>query len=240
MKRYSISARGMPTIDVPATNWIVALGIGLERLGQADAIARLACEVLPNGTVIARDIQSGTGFVVHAAAPIEEASTLDDVDLADIDQLGVRLEEIGEASSSTFACQIALETAQELLPAESGSVILEQDGYLRFIAAVGPFAPRLVGVRLPLGTGVAGFSMQKRQPVVLGDASVDPRHCAEMDRLTGYQTRQMACLPVVDDGRHCHGVLEVMNLPSGERFSRDAVHQLQKIATSLGERLAQV
>ena len=146
-------------------------------------------------------------------------------------------DEIGEASSTTYACQLALETSQALLPVESGSVILEQDGYLRFVAAVGPFAPRLVGVRLPLGTGVAGFSMQKGQTVILGDASVDPRHCAEMDRLTGYHTRQMACLPV-SAGEACLGVLEVMNLPVGERFTREAVHELQRIAGALAERLA--
>ncbi|MCB9793850.1 MAG: GAF domain-containing protein [Alphaproteobacteria bacterium] len=60
--------RGKRPVKVEALNWIVAMGQGLERLGFTAAIERLACEMLPNGTIIARDVQSGTGFVIKPEA----------------------------------------------------------------------------------------------------------------------------------------------------------------------------
>lgn len=48
-----------------AGNWLAALGLGLDKLGLDADFNRLACEVLPNGTVIAQDVRSGSRFVVR-------------------------------------------------------------------------------------------------------------------------------------------------------------------------------
>jgi putative methionine-R-sulfoxide reductase with GAF domain len=132
---------------------------------------------------------------------------------------------------------LALTISRELIPAESGAVILEERGYLRFTAVSGPHARKLVGVRLPLGTGVAGFSMEMRRAVVLGDAHEDPRHCGEVDALTGYVTKEIAVLPVVYGGS-VFGVLELMNLAAGRRFSQADVRELEHVAAALGKRLS--
>jgi hypothetical protein len=55
--------------SVEASNWLVALGMGLDQMGIVTSIDRLACEVLPNGKVIARDVRTGTSFIVQAATP---------------------------------------------------------------------------------------------------------------------------------------------------------------------------
>jgi putative methionine-R-sulfoxide reductase with GAF domain len=266
MKAWSVSSRGLPTVEVRAPNWIIALGQGLEQLGKAQGVERLACEMLQNGTVIARDIASGTGFVVQSttsaeapdSSPVDEIFTgdADDDDLPDDDDssdlpatperteelLEVepdddRIDGVEEAESLQAACQLALKLSRELVPAESGAIILEEHGYLRFRAVSGPVAKQLAGVRLPLGAGVAGFSMQKRRTVVLNDANEDPRHCGEVDSLTGYTTTQIAVIPI-QFGERVFGVLELMNLPGNARFNRLDVHRLQGIAGALGARLA--
>ena len=63
---FQISAPGRAPQRIDAPNWLAALGLALDRTGQIGALGRLACEVLPNGGVIARDARSGLAFIVHA------------------------------------------------------------------------------------------------------------------------------------------------------------------------------
>src|SRR5688572_14105974 len=81
MRSWSVTARGLAAVEVQGRNWIVALGRGLDELGRADELLRLACEVLPNGTVIARDITSGTGYVVQAVETVEPAEPIDGLEV---------------------------------------------------------------------------------------------------------------------------------------------------------------
>lgn len=64
MSRFIVNATGHPPQKVSADNWLQALGKALPALGLLDSVERLACEVLPNESVVARDIRTGMGFVV--------------------------------------------------------------------------------------------------------------------------------------------------------------------------------
>ena len=68
MPRFIISTSNKPPIMVEAPNWLVAMGTGIARLADANTIDRLACETLPNGTVIARDARRGTAFIIREEA----------------------------------------------------------------------------------------------------------------------------------------------------------------------------
>ncbi|MCB9671157.1 MAG: GAF domain-containing protein [Alphaproteobacteria bacterium] len=248
MASFSVSSRGLPTVEVEAPNWVAALGLGLHELGKGAGMERLACELLPNGTVIARDIKSGMGFVVQAA--LEPADDDELIELDDLEPLTEEVEErddprslleaIESADSTASAASLALTLARELVPCESGAVILEDRGYLRFVSVVGPHARRLIGVRLPAGTGVAGFAIEKQRIVVLDAAHEDPRHCGEVDALTGYTTEQILVVPVKrPEGGGCHGVVELMNLPVGQRFGTEQIAKVKSVARALAERLDQ-
>lgn len=79
MGQFQISTHaGDEPAFVNAANWLVALGMGLDRLGAVTSIDRLACEVLPNGKVIARDVRTGAGFVVQPCG--DEGAAVDTVD----------------------------------------------------------------------------------------------------------------------------------------------------------------
>jgi hypothetical protein len=71
MAWFLVSTRGGKPAAVEASNWLSALGSGLEQLGVVAAIDRLACEVLPNGTVLVRDVRNGQGFVVQPSEASE-------------------------------------------------------------------------------------------------------------------------------------------------------------------------
>ena len=64
---------------VEAPNWIVAMGNGVESLGAQTSIDRLACETLPNGVIIARDVRQGTAYIIREmlegeGVPVAEVS----------------------------------------------------------------------------------------------------------------------------------------------------------------------
>ncbi len=231
MAFYSVSSRGLDTIELQADNWIIALGQGLAKYGRDEAIERMACENLGNGTVIVRDIKSGAGYIVSetvAAAPEPEPPSRNEMRMA--------IDAIRDAASLEDACELALGLAQEFVPGESGSVLLKVDEFLKFVAVSGPKAEQLVGARIPLDQGVAGVCIQQGRPLVLGRASNDPRHFSAVDQHTGYDTRQIACVPIQHDGE-IFGVLEILNLPEGDNFGRVYIESMRAVGDLLATRI---
>lgn len=235
MSTFSVAARGSTSVQVVAPNWIVALGLGIEEIGAATSIERLACERLPNGTVIVRDTQSGAGFVV---SPLEQDAVDEELLVVPFDSVveELHLEALEGATSVDDACHCALQLAQDLTPAESGAVLVLDRGMLKFEAVSGPESGKLNGVRIPRDTGIAGYVVDQRRSVVLGQAARDSRHCGEVDALTGYRTQDLVAVPIVH-GRRIHGVLELMNLPAEQEFERHVLDQLEAVGRALGERL---
>ncbi|MCK6506800.1 GAF domain-containing protein [Myxococcota bacterium] len=64
MPRFEVGASDARVVEVEASNWLSALGDGLVALGMMGGLERLACEVLPNGRVLARNVRDGQGYVV--------------------------------------------------------------------------------------------------------------------------------------------------------------------------------
>ena len=81
MPLFTVMRRGEEPVSIEADNWIVAMGTGIAQLGGDIAIDRLACEMLANGTVIARDVRTGTGYVI---LPSKEAVVKPTVSEADM------------------------------------------------------------------------------------------------------------------------------------------------------------
>ncbi len=236
MPHFAVSSRGLDEVKVEAGNWVIALGEALGRHGHLGALERLACERLPNGTVIARDGQSGVGYIVN-----EVAVQAPEPPPPDLKRHRIRtgIEAVQEAPTREAACHEALALAQEFVPGESGAVLLLDGETLRFVAVSGPKAHKLVGERIAAHTGVAGVCLQSAVPMVLGDSGRDPRHCREIDALTGYNTREIAAVPVYAGDRPL-GVLEILNLPPGQRFGRVYLESLKAVADLLANRITQL
>ena len=275
MPNYQVSSRGIAPVTVDAGNWLTALGLGLDALGVVGGLDRLACEVLPNGTVIARDARSGTGYIVTEAGarpagagsgsgggdPDDEPTVMleaesselalaladgvedygEEEDTAELGRkfVGTLLSTILEAANGLQAWEQALRVVQELAPAESGAALrVEPDGQLRFVAATGPKAHGVVGVVLPRETGIVGFCVARQVGLVVTRPQRDPRFFGEMDRITGYATKNVLCVPVRasrDSGR-VWGCLELLNSETG--FGRTHLEVADEVAAALAQRLA--
>ena len=73
-------------------------------------------------------------------------------------------------------------------------------------------------IRLPSSRGIAGWVARNGETVNLADAYEDPRFEPEVDRRTGYRTRTLLCLPILNKEGEVAGVLQLLNKAAG-RFT---------------------
>jgi GAF domain-containing protein len=116
--------------------------------------------------------------------------------------------------------QSIVEVARSFFGAAAVSVfLLEQEtGDLVFEAVAGEGEETLVGTRLPAGTGLAGWVLATRQPIVVEDLDTDPRFARETAAETGFVPKGLMAVPLLDEERAL-GVLEVLDRPQRSRFS---------------------
>src|SRR6185295_9913355 len=105
-----------------------------------------------------------------------------------------------------------VEAAKRVLHAERGSVWLyDRDTDELELRIAGD----IDSVRVPAGTGIVGACARKREIINVPDCYADARFDASTDRRTGYRTRCLLTLPLVDHGDALVGVMQVLNKASG-------------------------
>jgi NtrC-family two-component system sensor histidine kinase KinB len=103
---------------------------------------------------------------------------------------------------------------------------------LEFHASTGEDSQDLVGKRLKLGEGVAGWVAQHGIGTVVDDAYSDDRFQPAFDRMLDFKTHGLACAPIRSEGQVI-GVLEAIN-PLDGRFNPDALKVLSGIGSLAG------
>ncbi|HYX88842.1 MAG TPA: GAF domain-containing protein, partial [Gaiellaceae bacterium] len=101
----------------------------------------------------------------------------------------------------------------------SSIFLLDEDtDELVFAAVAGEGEDTLVGRRFPSSTGIAGWVLVTRQPLVLEDVGEDPRFARDVAEQTGYVPRGLMAVPLLH-GERALGVLEVLDRPQRSRFT---------------------
>ncbi len=150
-----------------------------------------------------------------------------------------RCADIAAATTIQTACSTALTILSDLVPADAGAVLVRTRAgdALRFTAAFGPRANRIMDTLVPVDQGIAGFSHNFCMGLVIEDVHRDPRHNARVDRSSGYRTRALLAVPVKASDGASLGCMELLNPP--ERFDGEDLEVAQAIAGSLGVWLEQ-
>jgi GAF domain-containing protein len=86
-------------------------------------------------------------------------------------------------------------------------------------------------IRLPLGEGIAGTVAQTGRTMHLPDAYAHPKFNPDVDRRTGYRTRNLLALPLRGPDSKVIGVLQILNKRGGP-FQPDDVEMLTGLATA--------
>ena len=94
--------------------------------------------------------------------------------------------------------------------AAASCALLEEDGHLRYVAADGKGAAEIVGVRMPVGRGIAGWAVTSEQPLAVREVASDPRFARDVAESTRYVPQAILAAPVVAEGEVI-GVLQVLD-----------------------------
>jgi sigma-B regulation protein RsbU (phosphoserine phosphatase) len=127
-----------------------------------------------------------------------------------------------------------MSSAAELLEADTSSLLLadEDSGELRIAVAVGETGAEVLDQRVPAGQGIAGWVMERGEPVVVNDPKSDERFYSGVDEATGFETRNIIAVPLRARDRTI-GVVEVINKQAGGFDEHD-----QRLALALASQAA--
>ncbi len=136
------------------------------------------------------------------------------------------LNEIVQAISSSLEpkkiLRAIMEKAADLIKAEGWSVLLLDNNRreLVFEAAAGTAGKKLVGMRLKIGQGVAGWVARYGKSLIVPDVTKDPRFYSGVDKKTNFTTKSILCVPMKSRDKII-GVVEVVNKIGDEQFTQD-------------------
>jgi phosphoserine phosphatase len=102
--------------------------------------------------------------------------------------------------------------ARQVLKADRGAVWLYEAATDQLVLEV---ASDLARVRVPAGTGIVGTCARTRRLINVADCYADPRFDPTMDIRSGYRTRCMLTMPLVDHKGVLVGVMQLLNRAEG-------------------------
>jgi GAF domain-containing protein len=124
--------------------------------------------------------------------------------------------------------QATVEVARGIFSAKAATVFLydAETDELVFEAVAGAGADSLIGERIPSSTGIAGWVLVTRQPLVLEDVTQDPRWGGQViAEQTGYTPKGLMAVPLIHE-EDSVGVLQVLDRPQKVRFSLEEMDLL--------------
>lgn len=104
------------------------------------------------------------------------------------------------------------EAAKNIFEAAACSLALLDDAQeeLTFYVASGAGAEDVIGMRVPVGQGIAGWVVSSGQPIEIADVTRDPRFARDVAESTGYVPRAILAMPLETE-RAMLGVIEVLD-----------------------------
>lgn len=145
--------------------------------------------------------------------------------------------EVGRVVSSTLDLRELLtkimSTATKVMRCETSTVYLVDDHtrelYFHIVSGDPKVGAKLQEIRLPLGTGLAGWCAQNNKPIIVPDTEKDPRFFKGADKKSGFVTRSMICVPMrLKDS--VIGVLQVLNRTGTIPFNDHDLEMLENMA----------
>ena len=121
--------------------------------------------------------------------------------------------------------------ATELTDSEAASILEfdETSHSLRFVAASWFRQTSLKSVLVPLDGSIAGWVFGHNEPLIVQDATNDPRHFKGVDQLINFNTSSLVAVPLTYQGNTI-GVLEVVNKADNAHYTDGDVTILEILA----------
>src|SRR5208282_3722762 len=165
-----------------------------------------------SGHFIAADLALLEAINRHAASALEQAHLVERLEQARREE--VELLAITEALSTelhldTLLARIVRATTQ-LLDAERSTLFIYDPRKDELWSRVAEGTEQRQ-IRIPANAGIAGAAFVSGDVLNISDAYTDPRFNQEIDRGSGFRTRNLLNVPVIDRTGERLGVVQVLN-----------------------------
>jgi len=190
--------------------------------------------------------------MMQTLAENQQKQPLDDI-VAGLDETGFKdfLQEMTEQSqrflevtamANDRAFQSMLERALfaftrkagQLLDVERASLFLVDRKTNSLLLRVAEDLPEDGEIRIPIGSGIAGAVAQSGQAIRIDDAYSDSRFNPEVDRRSGFKTRSILCLPIMNRSGVVFAVSQLLNRNDGQPFQQADEQKFSEFIASIG------
>jgi Nif-specific regulatory protein len=96
--------------------------------------------------------------------------------------------------------------------------------------ATGPVSGDIKELRLNIGEGIVGWVAKRKKGLIVNDAQHDPRFLQSVDKATGFHTRSILAVPLLDQDQLV-GVLETLNTAKAKQFDHSDLDLLTAFGT---------
>ncbi len=199
----------VPLDDSAASASVLLLAGGHLDLAQLPLLA-----IAGRGLSVARDLASHSDYATRRADRL--AATLKaSAGFAGVHEMVPLLEQIADVATDLLACDRA-------------SIFVHDQERNELVAcpALGVDSGTL---RIPDDAGIVGDVIRSGQAVQVDDVTTDERFNPEVDKETGYTTRNLLCVPLRDGEGEIMGAFELINRLEGH-FYQDDLETLEHLA----------
>jgi GAF domain-containing protein len=138
---------------------------------------------------------------------------------------------LNPSGGHTAVLERGVQTAMDLLHAGAASLYLvdQKQAELVFQVALGSHARGLIGRRLPMGRGIAGWVAATGEMIAVADVQRDPRWAQEVAAAVGYAPQTMLAAPLLVAGETV-GVLQILDKEGGRPFDGADMELMGRLA----------
>ena len=169
----------------------------------------------------------------HAASALEQAQMVERLEQARREEL--ELLAVTEAISTELHLDTLLArivaAATQLLDAERSTLFVYDPSKDELWSRVAEGAEQRQ-IRIPANAGIAGAAFGRGEVLNIPDAYADPRFNRDIDRASGFRTRNLLNVPVIDRTGERLGVVQVLNKRGGA-FTQTDIRRLKAFSADI-------
>ncbi|MBM4356045.1 MAG: GAF domain-containing protein [Deltaproteobacteria bacterium] len=142
-----------------------------------------------------------------------------------------------EKNESESALEV-LKLAAKYVSTEAASIFYsDMNSALKdlvIVAASGPVGGKILGVRIPLGKGIVGFSVVNGVKLIVNSVDRNPNFYGKLDQEFGFKTHSILCVPI-QHGERTYGAIEMINKKGeDDTWTTNDANVLESLAKILG------
>ena len=130
-----------------------------------------------------------------------------------------------------------VELTTEALRAERGTIFLNDPHSGELFSRIAMGSGLTQEIRFPNHQGIAGSVFAEGKALIIPDAYADPRFNREVDKRTGYRTRNILAAPIRDRERRIVGVIQILNKKADESFTGSDLSLLEAMGAQAASAL---